>query len=363
MGGPSSAAGDRVPRPRVLLLAMYRLTAVASGPTVRVTAVRDALTRRVRLDVVSGTRLERAGALVRYAMGGRLRGLAGIYVESSSSLPGPVDLLFLAVARARRIRVLTYIRDAYQLFGEYYPPTSLKRRVSRTAFGPMMWALVRTSTSVAFPSRGLARAVLGTGRRADEAALLPPGARLPEVPRVDPAARAVLYVGSLAHAASGGSILLDGMRLARGRGHDLDLICVTPPDDRLPEPHAAWLRQVLASGPQIEKLLPEVLLTVSPRRRTPYNDLAVPIKVLEYLGYGRPLVVTDTVETAAIVRDAACGVVVPDSAEGIADGIASIAGAPVEQVKRWGAAARRAAVANSWDTRAETILQLLGVRG
>src|SRR3990170_1858855 len=105
----SGSASDAGPagRSRLLLLAMYRLTEVASGPAVRITAVRDALSERVDLDVVSGTRRERARALLRYAARGRLRGLAGIYVESSTSLPGPIDLFFMAWARVRGVRVLT----------------------------------------------------------------------------------------------------------------------------------------------------------------------------------------------------------------------------------------------------------------
>jgi glycosyltransferase involved in cell wall biosynthesis len=104
-----------------------------------------------------------------------------------------------------------------------------------------------------------------------------------------------------------------------------------------------------------------VLATITPRRKTPYNDLAVPIKVMEYLGYRRPLIVTDTTETAEVVRGAGCGVVVPDTVQGLADGIAAVAEAPADQLLRWGEAARTAAVANSWDVRATRILELLGV--
>jgi glycosyltransferase involved in cell wall biosynthesis len=104
-----------------------------------------------------------------------------------------------------------------------------------------------------------------------------------------------------------------------------------------------------------------VLASITPRRRTPYNDLAVPIKVLEYLGYARPLIATDTTETAAIVRAAGCGIVVPDSAEGLADGITAVVSADPEQIRRWGAAARQAAVDNSWDARARRVLALLGL--
>ena len=340
---------------------MYRLGGEASGPTVRIGHLRDALAQRVRLDVVSGARLERAFALIGYALRGRLRGLAGIYVESSSSLPGPVDIIFLGLARLCRVRVLTYIRDAYQLFPEYYATDSAKRRISRAAFLPAVRALTKVSSLVAFPSRGLARSVLGDGW-AQRAPLLPPGAKVAPVSPVRPGARAFLYVGSLAHAAQGGGILVEAMALARERSQDLELICVTPPHDQPAGPRPGWLRYLRASGAEIEELLPEVLATITPRMRTPYNELAVPIKVLEYLGYGRPLIVTDVGETAAMVRAAGCGLVVPDTAEGLSAGIGEVASASPQQIRSWGAAALRAAEANSWEVRAARIMELLGVR-
>jgi glycosyltransferase involved in cell wall biosynthesis len=349
-------------RPRVLLLAMYRLDSDRTGPMVRIGAARAALARLVSLDLISGTRTGRTWEMLRYAMTGRLRGLAGIYVESSSSLPGPADLLFLALARAAGVPVLTYIRDAYQLFPEYYPLTSLRRRISRVAFLPIFRTLSRLSSVVAFPSRGLARAVLGDAERARTAALLPPGARLPDVPPPDTTARELLYVGSLAHGVSGGDLLLEAMTLARERAQDLRLICVAPEGQGPREPRPAWLEIVRGGDREIIGLLPRVLATVTPRLRTPYNDLAVPIKVVEYLGYGRPMIVTDATETAAIVEAAGCGLVVRATREGLADGIARVAEASAAQLVRWGDAARTAAAANSWDARAANILELLGVK-
>ena len=131
--------------------------------------------------------------------------------------------------------------------------------------------------------------------------------------------------------------------------------------DEASEPDAEWLELRRAEGAEIDRLLPDVLASITPRRRTPYNDLAVPIKVLEYLGYARPLIVTDTTETAEIVRSAGCGVVVSDSAEGLADGITTVVTADPEQIRQWGAAARRAAADSSWDSRARSILGLLGL--
>jgi glycosyltransferase involved in cell wall biosynthesis len=343
------------------MLSMYPLDRGLWGATTRITQLRDALASRVRLDVVSGTRSVRAAALTRYLAARRLRGVSAIYVENATTLPGPLDLAFLAMARARRIPILTYVRDAQQLFPEYYRVTSLKRRVSRALFLPATRALMRLSTTVAFPSPGLAAAVLGDARRAKNAPLLPPGSRLTDAGPVNPAARALLFVGGLRYPAHGGSILLEAMQLARARSSDLELICVSRPGEEPAGPRPAWLRLVRAEGREIDALLPEVLATITPRRKTPYNDLAVPIKVMEYLGYRRPLIVTDTTETAEIVRAAGCGVVAPDTVQGLADGIAAVTNATADQLLRWGEAARTAAVANSWDARAARILDLLGI--
>jgi glycosyltransferase involved in cell wall biosynthesis len=333
---------------------MYPLDRGLWGATTRITQLRDALARIADLDVVSGTRLPRARQLVR-----RLRGLDrldGVYVESSSTLPGPADLGFMALARARGVPVLTYVRDAQQLFVEYAGEPTLKRRVSRRAFLPAVRALMAASTHVAFPSRGLARAINGDDR---DALLLPPGARLaPEVPP-DPDARALLFVGPMNRPAHGADLLVAAVELAHQRGADVELICISRPGEELPGPVPAWLHRERADGPEIDRFLPRVMATITPRRKTPYNDLAVPIKVLEYLGYGRPLIVTDTEETAAIVGAAGCGVVVRDSVEDVAEGILTVVDASPEQRAAWGAAARAAAERNSWDERARQIIHIL----
>jgi hypothetical protein len=351
---------DERARPRLLLLSMYPLDRGLWGATTRITQLRDALASRVELDVVSGTPAARARAMARYVRDGRLRGLAGIYVENATSLPRLADLVFLGLARARRIPVLTYLRDAQQLFPEYYASGSMKRRLSRALFLPATRALIRLSSRVAFPSRGLARAILGDERRARMAYLLPPGARIANAPVVDPTARALLFVGGLRYPAHGGEILRAAVEVARAGGADVTLICVSRPGDEPADP-PDWMRVIRAEGPEIDALLPEVLATITPRRKTPYNDLAVPIKVMEYLGYARPIIATDTTETAAIIHAAGCGVVVPDTVEGLADGIVAVASSPARQIATWGEAARDAAVANSWDERAASVLKLLEV--
>lgn len=361
MTPPDRGPGQKPASLRVLLLAMYRLGGRGTGPEVRIREMQGALARRASLDLISGARLARAGRILRYLLAGGLRGLDGVYVESSTSLPGPVDLLLLWLARRRGVPVVTYIRDAYQLFPEYYPLTSLRRRISRRAFLPMARRLARASSVVAFPSRGLARVVLGEGDRAEAAALLPPGAPAAVAPPIDPAARAILYVGSLAHAVSGGDLLAEAIAIARTRVGDLTLLCVVPPGQSPPHPAGSGIEVLHATGAEIDRLLPRVLATVIPRRRTAYNDLAIPIKLFEYLAYRRPLIVTDATETAAVVRTADCGLIVPDSAPALAEAMVAVAEAPAAQLAAWGEAAGRAATRNSWDARAARVLELLSL--
>jgi glycosyltransferase involved in cell wall biosynthesis len=336
---------------------MYPLDRGLWGPTARITQIRDALHKQVRLDVVSGTRRERVGRLARFAVSGRLRGLDGIYVESSTALPGPIDIVFLALARLLRIGVVTYVRDAYQLFPEYYPVRGPRSWASRAAFRPAIRLLGAVSSRLAFPSRGLA-AVLSS----DPAPLLvPPGAGLR--PQTDPRsdARSILYVGSMRQAVQGASILVEGIQRVRDQGRDVDLLCVVRPGEEPGRDVPSWVRIVRAEGAGIDRLLPEVLMSVIPRRVTPYNDLAVPIKLMDYLGYGRPVVVTATRETGRIVREAEAGVVVPDDAGGIARGIIAVLDADPDQRAAWARSARAAARANAWETRAGMILDALGV--
>lgn len=335
---------------------MYPLDRGVWGPISRITHLRDELARLVDLEVVDGNRGRRRLALARYAASGRLRGLDGVYVESSTFLPAEADVAFLGLARALGVPVITYVRDAYQLFEDYGTGAGLRGRVGRALFRPAIRALRAASTHLAFPTTGLARAVLGD--RASEALLLPPGAPAPfDVPVArDP--RRVLFVGDARLAAHGADRLIRAVGLARGAGSAVELTVVCRPGTEPPGPHPEWLRIERAEGDGIAALLPDVVATAIPRPRNPYNDLALPIKLFDYLAYGRPLLVTDCVEQAAVVRDADCGIVTDDSAEALAAGIGELLAGDEATRARWSTNARRAAERHSWSSRAARIVDL-----
>ena len=335
---------------------MYPLDRGKWGPTVRIGHLRDALAELADLDVVAGYRGPRRLALARYAVSGRLRRLDGIYVENSSNLPSETDLAFLGLARGLGVPVLTYIRDAQYLFAEYYVADSVKRRLARAAFPAAARALRAVSSRVAYPSRGLAEAV---GDDSADPLLLPPGSPAPfEIAR-EPAASALLFVGGMRHHVHGLDLLVDAVERARSNGHEPTVISVSRPGEEPPEPRPDWLRVEHGDESTIRAVLPQVIATIQPRRCSPYNEIAVPIKVMEYLSYGRPLIVTDCLEQATIVREADVGLVVDDSVDGLADGIRAVLEADPSQLERWSVNAAAAARANAWSERARRIVAVI----
>jgi glycosyltransferase involved in cell wall biosynthesis len=335
---------------------MYPLDQGRWGPTVRISNLRDELSRLVDLDVVDGYRGPRRAALVRYALSGRLRGLDGIYVESSSFLPAELDIVFLGLARALGIPVLTYVRDAYQLFPEYHDATSVRRRLGFLAFRPALRALRAVSSRVATPTAGLAHAILGSSAAR---VLLPPGAPEPMVIPAREDARSILVVGDARLPSHGVDRLVDAVASARRAGSDIDLISVARPGQHPPPPHPEWLRLEVGEAPEIAALLPGVLATAIPRPRSAYNDLALPIKLYDYLAYGRPLLVTDCLEQARVVEEADAGVVVGDTVDEMAAGLRRLTAASPQERQRWSENAIAAARAASWSGRAERIVDLL----
>ena len=343
-------------RMRLLLVSMYPLDAGIWGPTARITRVRDELARLVDLDVIDGYRAGRRSRLWSYALAGRQRGLDGIYVESSTFLPAETDLAFLGLSRALGIPVLTYVRDAYQLFPEYYPRDTLKRRLGAAAFLPALRAMRAVSSHLAFPTAGLAEAVLGPDAAS---VLLPPGAPAPIDARRSPTANQSCTSAMRGCTPHGADRLISAVDVARTSGLDLGLDIVCRPGQEPTSPHPAWLRVHHAEGPAIHALLPDVLATAIPRPRSPYNDLALPIKLFDYLSYGRPLLVTDCTEQAAVVNRAGAGVVMGDEPEAMAAAIRGVAEASEEQRQAWSRSAHDAARAASWEHRARQIVDIL----
>ena len=259
---------------------MYPLDAGLWGPTARIIRLKDELERLVDLDVIEGYRPAPPPARpVRHL---------GKHAGAGWDLCGELDLS-AGGGRPRVPRACprpripwSAIRDAYQLFAEYYPLDSLKRRLGQQCVSAGVRALRAVSNRLAFPTAGLADAVVVRERRCP-----PPPARSPAAASCRRPTGSCMS-GTLAVPAQGADRLIaavasHGARAGRGAGRG--------------QPRRS---RPVTSAPAVDAHSPRRgrRNRGAPARRDchghpaaagPYNDLALPIKLFDYLSYGRPL--------------------------------------------------------------------------
>ena len=304
---PTSQGGARL-----LLYAMYDASVLGSAPRVRIGMLSDALAREVRLERIDGGRWQRLAQFPRIIR--QLSRVDAVYVESATAAAMPWDLLALAVARAMGRPVGVYFRDAYQLFRDLYPVTGLRQRLSDATWRVTMKALRRLASVRFAPSAGLAAALQLEG-----AVLLPPGTD-PAAPDLGAGAAPLIgYVGAL-NPADGFDRLVEAMSLVCAEVPEARLRVIgppLPPGRHLPD----WIELRPGARDDLASLLADVRACVIPRPINRYTDLARPVKVADYISFGKPVIATATAETSALLEPTGAGLLVGDEPAAIAEGL------------------------------------------
>lgn len=269
-----------------------------------------------------------------------------------------LDYSIMRLARRYRITVGVFYRDAY-----WRVPALRERGVYRRCSDALqrvdLAGYKRNKVHFFLPSRPMS-ALVGLGADDSFSALPPAGdpGRLLPLPLAGEELR-LIYVGGL-----GGHYDLDSFLTALASTPSVRLDLVTRPqqweqaragDERLRSP--AITAHHLSAGelaPLYARAHAAVLL-VTP---TEYREIAVPVKLFEYLSYGRPVMVTRGTEVGRIVEANGAGWVVDDDPRAIGDLLARLRDHPEEVAER-AEAARRAASQNTWAERARTVAKVL----
>jgi glycosyltransferase involved in cell wall biosynthesis len=342
-----------VARPNgILLYGMYDISDPRSAPKVRISMMRDAFGRLGPTESVTGGRLARAIGATRWLISGGPGRVGAVYVEAPTSSAMPTDLLFLALMRLLRRPVGVYFRDAYQLFRDVHPRAH-RRQIVTDLLWRVTTPLLKRIASVAFtPSAGLASAL-----RIDDAVLLPPGTD-PSAPYLgigqDDVVGAIVQIGPT----SGFDRLLGAMEIVRTKRTSARLIvasrataAASPPD---------WVDVRPTGRSTLAEVIEPARVCVLPLPVNRYTDLAVAVRLVDFLAFGKPIVATDTTESRALVQAGGAGRLAPDSPEGIAAAIEVLLSDRrlAERCSRQGRAYAEDP-ANTWDARAATVRRKL----
>jgi glycosyltransferase involved in cell wall biosynthesis len=351
-----SSEGGRARR-GILLYGMYDLTGLDRAPEVRIAMMTDALSHRVHTERVAGGRLGRTVAAFRWLVSGGPRRVGAVYVEAPTSAALPGDIAFLALMRLLGRPVGVYFRDAYQLFRDLHPRQHRRQLIVDWVWRVTTRLLKQIATVRYAPSSGLAR-VLGLR----DPVMLPPGTdpTLPELGIGEPdLVAAIVQIAPR----TGFDTLVAAVAIVRASRPLVRLRIVARSVDReraaaLPE----WVEVVSASRDQLAEALRPGRVCVLPLPVTAYTDLAVAVRLVDLLAFGKPIVATDTVETRALIEASGAGTVTADTPGGLAAGILPIL-ADERLALRFAKNARSYACSPeaTWDARARTVLATLSV--
>jgi len=122
----------------------------------------------------------------------------------------------------------------------------------------------------------------------------------------------------------------------------------------------AWLELHHASGKELEPLYAKADLGLIALEPNPYNNVAVCIKLYQYLSFGLPVLSTDTDAMTSIIRDNGFGRTAAYDAEAFAEAVAGML--RDEQLKHYSASIRKNMTEkNLWVHRVDQIVEdLLG---
>jgi glycosyltransferase involved in cell wall biosynthesis len=343
---------------KIVILGMFDLTQLNSARAVRIRNLYTALQALTPVTLISGSRRVRHRAVLRFLLQGGLRRTRAVYVEASTSTANPLDLLLLILARVRRIPIVVYIPDAYQDFPTVFQRRGLKIKLLDWAWRRTIAIYLRVANLLLFPSPGLS-ACFHYQQQSD---LLPP-AGLPNQPcsALSWQPPTIIYIGG-ASPRYGSDLLLSAMEQVVARYPTARCHFVTRNDEAIVNHsarHAPWLTVESRKFDELPAVMAAATVAVIPLRINSYNDLAVPVKLFDYMAFGRPLVTTGCRDTAALVNELKAGLVVDDTVDALTQGIIRLLEDP-DLANRLGQNGYRAIqTAHSWSHRAARLLQIV----
>lgn len=344
----------------IIVLGMADLSRPDRATPVRIQSLYSALKALSPTTLIAGNRTPRRRALVRFLIRGGLRRTRAVYVESSTSTATETDLLFLNLVRRAGIPLIVYIRDAYQLFPELYPRRGMKVKMLDWGWRRSISTYQQLADLLLYPSWGLAACF---ENRAPVALLPPAGLPARGCSPLSWEPPTIIYVGAASHN-DGSDLLLDAMQQVVEMLPAARCRFVTSNTDaeiltRHPAHQMAWLDCESRTFEELPALMRSATAAVIPRRRNPYNDLAMPVKQFDYMSFGLPLVVTACRDMARLIAEHEAGLVVDDNADSLAQGIMRLLD-DRELAGHLGRNGYKAVqTAHSWDHRAARIVGLI----
>ncbi|WP_277585989.1 glycosyltransferase [Psychrobacillus antarcticus] len=229
-----------------------------------------------------------------------------------------------------QIPVGVFYRDVYWKFDELYSLTGLKKFIMQSIYKLEENFYGKYVHTVFLPSDAMGKYVhINAPKMA-----LPPGGRFTEIKSNTTAIQNPfkgIYVGGINNDDYGLPTLVDAYAILN-KSEILGNLVIVCRDDEFNDLsnedkeklNKSYIEVKHVSGAELQKVYEDVDFAFIPRKRSVYNDFAVPIKLVEYLTAGLPIIATNCSAQEDFIGSGPYGVLTGDDAASLVEGMQAI---------------------------------------
>ncbi|MBE4907075.1 glycosyltransferase [Bacillus luteolus] len=292
---------------------------------------------QVEIICIHGNTVEREKQFKQLSQQGVLEDLWFCYMENQTiplwlTDPGHkparplVDREILSFLKRKKVPVGIFYRDVYWKFDELYPLKGIKKFIMKSIYRFEEKFYEKYMDTIFLPSNEMG-AYVDINRPMTE---LPPGGKnTGEYHNYDSKKPYQgLYVGGINNEDYGLYLLLDAIEKVNKSEQlcNLTVVCREDEYQSLPQDKRSRIEQLKVtvkhiSGAKLDDLYKEMDFAFIPRYRNEYYDFSVPVKLVEYLSAGLPIVATDCTSQKHFIESGQYGAICKDEKESMAEAI------------------------------------------
>lgn len=351
----------RVDGKRIIFYLPYSFGDLNSGSRVRPYKMYNAFLKLgYTVDLIAGTPKERI-AKYKEVLSAR-KNYSFCYAEASTyPLNPPYDYRILLGIRRMGVPIGIYYRDAYWKFKNYFHFKGLKRMELLFRYQLDLFLFSKIAAYMFFPTKTLASYF----KLRIPKIILPPAGEQCFVKREYKKPLRAVYVGGIKYN-FGLELMLKALELVnRSRVQFiLEIICRKNELDEMPKHiqtmiKAPWIKISHISGDNLKNVYARCHVALIPRIKDVYNDLALPVKLFEYLSFSLPIIATNCKEMAEIIEANECGIVCKDDAQSFANALNLLIN-DIDKLKQLSCQAERTITnGNLWEDRVKLVARVM----